>query len=207
MTSVVETQPSTARNALKASSRRNPGSGSAAPDARAGTLALSWGPMSTPPFTIRPILPTDDAAVAAIIRTVMPEFGANGPGFAIHDPEVDAMNAAYAAPRHRYFVVERNGRVEGGGGIAPLAGGDGMVCELRKMYFLPALRGQGAGAALMLWCLEAARMLGFRRCYLETLHGMDAAQKLYERNGFARIDGPMGATGHFGCNRFYLREL
>ena len=34
-----------------------------------------------------------------------------------------------------------------------------------------------------------------------------AAQKLYERTGFARIDGPMGATGHFGCNRFYLREL
>ena len=84
-------------------------------------------------FTIRPIAPGDDATMAAIIRSVMPEFGADGPGFAIHDPEVDAMSAAYAAPRHRYFVVERNGRVEGGGGIAPLAGGDGMVCELRKM--------------------------------------------------------------------------
>lgn len=163
--------------------------------------------MPTPPFSIRPILPTDDAAIAGIIRTVMPEFGANGPGFAIHDPEVDHMAAAYARPRCAYFVVEREGVVCGGGGVAPLDGGDPDVCELRKMYFLPALRGQGAGAALMLWCLEAARMLGFRRCYLETLHGMDAAQKLYERNGFARIDGPMGATGHFGCNRFYLREL
>ena len=45
-------------------------------------------------WTIRPVRPGDDAAVAAIIRTVMPEFGADGPGFAIHDPEVSAMSAA-----------------------------------------------------------------------------------------------------------------
>ena len=158
-------------------------------------------------FTIRPIAPGDDATMAAIIRSVMPEFGADGPGFAIHDPEVDAMSAAYAAPRHRYFVVERNGRVEGGGGIAPLAGGDGMVCELRKMYFLPTLRGIGAAAALMQVCLDFARGAGFRQCYLETLTGMDLAQALYERTGFRRIPQSLGNTGHFGCNRFYLLDL
>ena len=117
------------------------------------------------------------------------------------------MAAAYARPRCAYFVIERDGVVCGGGGVAPLEGADAAVCELRKMYFLPSLRGLGAGAALMAWCLEAARHLGFRQCYLETLRGMDAAQKLYERSGFARIEGPMGATGHFGCNRFYLRGL
>ena len=158
-------------------------------------------------FTIRPIEPRDDADVARIIRTVMPEFGAKGPGFAINDPEVDAMHAAYSRPYCSYFVVERDGVVCGGGGIAPLDGGEPDVCELRKMYFLPELRGLGAGAMLMTWCLQSARQAGFRRCYLETLTGMDAAQKLYERAGFQRIDGPMGSTGHFGCNRFYLREL
>jgi putative acetyltransferase len=161
----------------------------------------------TEPFTIRPIRPSDDPAVAAIIRTVMPEFGARGPGFAINDPEVDAMSASYARPRCSYFVVERGGVVMGGGGVAPLDGGDADVCELRKMYFLPALRGVGAGAAMMERCLDAARAHAFARCYLETLTGMDAAQKLYEKSGFERIPGPMGATGHFGCNRFYLRDL
>jgi putative acetyltransferase len=157
-------------------------------------------------FTIRTIEARDDTAVAAIIRAVMTEFGANGPGFAIHDAEVDGMFAAFSQADRAYFVVESENRVLGGGGIAPLTG-ETAVCELRKMYFLPELRGQGAGDALMRRCLEAARALGYSRCYLETLTGMDAAQKLYIRHGFTRIPHALGATGHFGCNRFYLRVL
>lgn len=157
--------------------------------------------------SIRPITPADDSAMAAIIRAVMPEFGASGDGFAINDPEVDWMSRAYSEPRHAYFVFERGGRVLGGAGIAPLAGGDAGTCELRKMYFLPEARGTGAGARMMARCLDAAREAGFARCYLETLCGMDAAMRLYERSGFHRIDGPMGATGHGGCNTFYLRGL
>lgn len=156
---------------------------------------------------IRAIEPRDDNAIAAIIRAVMPEFGAVGDGFAINDPEVDWMHRAYGAPRSAYFVVERDGIVEGGAGVAPLAGGDAQTCELRKMYFLPALRGRGAGAALMIRCLDAAREFGFKRCYLETLRGMDAAMRLYEHSGFRRIDAPLGSTGHGGCNTFYLRDL
>jgi putative acetyltransferase len=158
-------------------------------------------------FDIRRIEPRDDAALAAIIRTVMPEFGASGDGFAINDPEVDWMHRAYAQPRSAYFVVERDGEVQGGGGVAPLEGGDAETCELRKMYFLGGLRGLGAGSAVMARCLEAARGFGYKHCYLETLRGMDAAMRLYERTGFRRIDGPLGATGHGGCNTFYILDL
>ena len=158
-------------------------------------------------FLIRPIQAGDDAVMARIIRIVMPEFGAVGSGFAIADPEVDWMSRAYAEPRCAYFVVERDGDVLGGGGVAPLVGGDADVCELRKMYFLRAARGMGAGSAMMTRCLQAAREVGFKRCYLETLSGMDAAMRLYERAGFRRISGSMGATGHGGCNTFYLMDL
>ena len=159
------------------------------------------------PYRLRPIEARDDAAMACIIRTVMPEFGATGSGFAINDPEVDWMSQAYAAPCSAYFVIERDGAVIGGGGVAPLVGGDDGICELRKMYFLPEARGIGAGAAMMKQCLESAREFGFHQCYLETLSGMDAAMRLYERSGFRRIDAPLGATGHGGCNTFYLLEL
>ncbi|WP_313920608.1 GNAT family N-acetyltransferase [Tahibacter sp.] len=158
-------------------------------------------------YSIRTISPADNPAIAAIIRTVMPEFGASGPGFAIHDAEVDTMAQAYAIPGAAYFVVEQDRNVLGGGGVAALIGGDADTCELRKMYFLPALRGQGAGRALIERCIAAARELGYRRCYLETLRGMDAAQALYLKAGFQRIDGALGGTGHFSCDTFYLREL
>jgi putative acetyltransferase len=158
---------------------------------------------------IRPIRAEDDDAVAAIIRAVMPEFGASGAGFAIHDPEVGHMSRAYDRAGAAYFVVEDPAarRILGGGGVAPLDGGEPDVCELRKMYFLPEARGRGVGTAMLSTCLEAARRLGYRRCYLETLTGMDAAQKLYARAGFRRIEGAMGSTGHFGCNRFFLIDL
>lgn len=158
-------------------------------------------------YQLRPIRSEDDAAMADVIRTVMPEFGAIGTGFAIADPEVDWMSRAYAEPRHAYFVIEADGRVLGGCGVAPLIGGDTDTCELRKMYFLPEARGMGAGTEMMQRCLDAARAAGFKRCYLETLAGMDAAMRLYERSGFQRIAAPMGATGHSSCNAFYLLEF
>lgn len=159
------------------------------------------------PAVIRPIQPADDAVMARIIREVMPEFGACGEGFAITDPEVDHLSAAYAAPRHAYFVVEQDGQVMGGGGVGPLTGAAEDVCELRKMYFLPALRGQGVGERLLRQCLQSARELGFATCYLETLTGMKAAQRLYARVGFEKIPGPLGATGHFGCDTYYALKL
>ena len=158
-------------------------------------------------WSIRECQPADAAAIRDIIRRVMTDIGAVGPGYAIVDPEVEDMPAAYANPRAAYFVVEQDGQVLGGAGIAPLTGAEPSVCELRKMYFLDALRGKGAGRALLKHCLDTARERGFRQCYLETLPHLDAACHLYEQAGFQRIDAAMCNTGHFGCNRFYLIDL
>ncbi len=163
--------------------------------------------MSPEELVLRPIRPEDDAAVAAVIRQVMTEFGMNRPGFSIHDPEVDAMSAAYSKPQHAYFVVERAGKVVGAGGIAPLEGGEPGVCELKKMYFLPEVRGLGMGERMLRRCLDSAREAGFRTCYLETLKTMTQAQKLYQRLGFRPLCAPMGATGHFGCDNWYALDL
>jgi len=159
-------------------------------------------------LSFRPIQPEDDAAVAALIRRVMPEFGADGPGFAIHDPEVDHMSAAYSVPGAAYFVVvDAAGQVVGGAGIAALAGGEAGVCELRKMYFLPEARGQGMGEFLLRHCLGVAKDRGYRTCYLETLTGMDQAIRLYAKLGFKSLCAPLGRTGHGGCDHWFAREL
>ncbi|MCX6549083.1 MAG: GNAT family N-acetyltransferase [Holophagaceae bacterium] len=159
-------------------------------------------------LTLRPIRPEDDAAMASVIRAVMPEFGADGPGFAIHDPEVDHMSAAYSGPGAAYFVVvDSTGQVVGGAGVAPLEGGEPGVCELRKMYFLPEARGQGMGDALLRHCLAEARDRGHRTCYLETLSGMDRAIGLYRKLGFQALCAPLGRTGHGGCDQWFALEL
>src|SRR5258705_4838822 len=160
-----------------------------------------------PTLSFRPIRAADDAAVAAIIRTVMTEFNAAGSGFAINDAEVDAMTAAYSVPGAAYFVVEFDGRIVGGGGVAPLQGGEPGVCELRKMYFLEEIRGMRMGERLLRHCLETARGFGYRVCYLETLTDMDVAQRLYQKLGFRRLPAALGATGHSGCNRYYALDL
>jgi putative acetyltransferase len=168
---------------------------------------MTGRPSVSPEYQIRPIRQADNPAVARIIRQVMTEFGAVGCGFSINDAEVDAMFEAYPPPASAFFAVERDGVVLGCGGVAPLQGGDAGTCELRKMYFLPQLRGTGMGHRLLGIILAAARAAGYSLCYLETLEGMDQARKLYTGHGFAPVCHPLGSTGHTSCNRFMTLAL
>jgi len=156
---------------------------------------------------IRPAKKEDNPAIAEIIRHVMTEFGAVGGNYSISDPEVDAMYEAYPAPAATFYVLEKDGLVLGCGGMGPLAGGEPGVCELRKMYFLPELRGSGMGNILLGIILESARNSGYSRCYLETLEHMEQARVLYRKQGFHSMNKPMGNTGHSGCNSWMVKEL
>ncbi len=160
-------------------------------------------------FDIRPIRPEDNEQTARLIRTVMTEFGCVGEGYSILDPEVDDMFGTYDHDRAAFFVITRPGddTILGCGGIGPLSGGDAQTCELKKMYFYPELRGHGLGREMVTRCLEAARRIGYRRCYLETVARMEQANRLYQKMGFKKIDAPMGSTGHSSCEAWYLKEM
>ena len=89
-------------------------------------------PETALPHEFRPIQPGDDPAVAAIIRTVMPAFGAAGPGFAINDPEVDFMSRAYAGPRSEYRVVVDDAGLQS---YKPLRPQPKLQCVFEYVYF------------------------------------------------------------------------
>lgn len=156
---------------------------------------------------IRPIEPSDNPALAQVIRSVLTELGVPKIGTAFADPELDAMTSAYQKPRSIYYVVEENESILGGAGIAPLAGEAAHICELQKMYFLPQARGKGLGSQMMNTCLTFAREQEFSLCYLETLPQMKAAQTLYRKTGFGYINAPLGATGHTSCNVWLTKTL
>ena len=160
-----------------------------------------------PTLHLRPIEARDNAAMAAIIREVMTEYGAVGAGYSINDPEVDQMYEAYTQERSRFFILGSDERVLGGGGISPLAGGEAQVCELKKMYFLPEARGRGWGKRLVHQCLVAARELDYTQCYLETVERMQRANARYHQLGFRPLDQALGCTGHGSCNAWYLLDL
>ena len=163
--------------------------------------------MSNNNIVIREITTADDEQVAKVIRSVLIEFGVPKVGTAYADKALDCMTETYNNLTSAYFVIDFNGKIIGGAGIAQLANFEGKVCELQKMYFLPEARGKGLGKKMMDICLQKAKSFGFEHCYLETLPYMVDARKLYSKVGFVSLDKPMGDTGHYSCNLWMLKDL
>ena len=162
---------------------------------------------------IREIQQNDNDSIAKIIRAVFHELDAPKVGTAYADPVLDTLFEVYQRCRSVYYVVEQNGRVLGGCGIAPLEmqnpvqSETSKICELQKMYFAPEIRGTGYAEKIIKLCLEFATTQGFEICYLETLSFMKTAQKLYKRIGFENINGPMVNTGHNSCEVWMTKQL
>ncbi|RXG32859.1 GNAT family N-acetyltransferase [Leeuwenhoekiella marinoflava] len=156
---------------------------------------------------IRPVEKADNVKLAIVLRAVLVEMGVPKVGTAYEDKALDCMYETYAEANAQYFVVEQDGAILGGAGIATLANCDGPVCELQKMYVSSELRGQGVGKQLMDVCFEFASKSGFEQVYIETMPYMEAAQKLYKKSGFYYIDGPMGNTGHNACPVHMLKDF
>ncbi|MDV5171000.1 bifunctional helix-turn-helix transcriptional regulator/GNAT family N-acetyltransferase [Photobacterium rosenbergii] len=158
-------------------------------------------------YQLRLLTPLDNAAMAAVVRRVSAEHGLTADkGYGVADPTLDSLSEVYSEPRSAFWIVEKDNRILGGGGIAPLAGEEG-VCELQKMYFLPELRGKGFARRIAATALKYAREQGFKACYLETTASLQSAIKLYQSLGFVRIPHAMGQTGHDACEVRMLKTL
>lgn len=158
-------------------------------------------------LTIRRLEAPDVHAVLTVIRDCRREYGLETRVAALLEPSDNNLYETYRGRRCAYFVAVVGGEVVGGAGIARLRGGDGPTCELQRMYLRRASRGHGIGRALLIQCLQAARQLGYERCYAETISGMTTAIAFYERNGFQRLQAPLGATGHGHNDCWLLLQL
>lgn len=159
-------------------------------------------------MNIRLIKPSDNPALAQIIRNTLEEFGANHPGTVYYDSSTDSLYEVFRQPRSVYYVAESNdGKILGGGGIFPSEGLPDDTCELVKMYLLPEARGTGLGRTIIELCLQAARESGFKKIYLESMPELKQALHVYEKFGFAYLCSPLGNTGHFGCDLHMIKVL
>lgn len=157
---------------------------------------------------IRPIQPSDNAEIASIIRRSLEEFGANRPGTVYFDESTDHLFTLFQEkPGSAYFVAEKNAKILGGAGYYPTQGLPSETCELVKMYLKPEARGLGLGRQLIQYCLTEARKAGYASIYLETMPELKKAILVYEKFGFSYLDGPMGNSGHNGCDVWMKMEL
>ena len=159
-------------------------------------------------ITIRTIQPEDNAVLAKIVRDTLAEFGANKPGTVYYDPTTDHLFEVFNSTHDSiYFIAEKDGSMLGGAGIYPTEALPEATCELVKMYLKPEARGIGLGRTLIEKCLASAKELGYTQVYLESMPELKKALSVYEKFGFEYLKGPMGNSGHTGCDLWMLKKL
>jgi putative acetyltransferase len=163
--------------------------------------------MNNPNIFFRHIEEKDNKEIAEVIRTVFREFNIHRPGTVYFDPTTDNLFGLFRTAGSEYWIAEENGAIIGGCGVYPTPGLPAGCAELVKFYLSASQRGKGTGWKLMEKTFDSAREIGYSQLYLESLPELNKAISLYERAGFKFIEGPMGKSGHFGCNIWMLKDL
>ncbi|NKB65826.1 MAG: GNAT family N-acetyltransferase [Candidatus Latescibacteria bacterium] len=101
--------------------------------------------------------------------------------------ELSAFLAGYDQRRDSFWTAQLSGHVEGSIAI------DGLHAQeegahLRWFIVSDALRGKGVGNQLIETAVDFCRAQEYRRIYLWTFAGLDAARRLYEKAGFSLVE-------------------
>lgn len=143
---------------------------------------------------------SDASAVKALVFGVLAEYGLkpDPPGV---DSDLDDIEKNYISTGGYFELIEdAEGNLLGTVGLFPFEPG---VVELRKMYFLPLLRGRGVGKVALRRMIDLASDLGFRRMTLETASVLKEAIGLYESFGFRDMPGSHSDR----CDRAFFLDL
>jgi GNAT superfamily N-acetyltransferase len=97
------------------------------------------------------------------------------------DERADALLIAFVDGRVAGFIA-----VDG-------TAADGEGAHLRWFIVADALQGQGVGQRLLAGALGFCRERGYRRVFLWTFGGLDAARHIYEKSGFRLAEQRRGA--------------
>jgi GNAT superfamily N-acetyltransferase len=100
------------------------------------------------------------------------------------EKELAELPGEYAPPTGRLLLAVTN---DHGDGCVALRKVTDQICEMRRLYVRPTLRGKGAGRGLVLAVIDEAKKIGYRKMRLDTLASMSEAILLYRTLGFYDI--------------------
>jgi len=106
--------------------------------------------------------------------------------FQSFDQELSGLPGDYAPPDGRLLVAEYRGQLAGCVALHRL---ESEVCEMKRLYLRPQLRGRGVGRALAETVIAEARAIGYRKMRLDTVAPvMPNAVAMYRQLGFVEIE-------------------
>lgn len=158
-------------------------------------------------LTIRNVVKNDNKKLAIIIRNTFEEFNAPRTGTVYNDPTTDNLYKLFDSERAVLWVAEFDKKLVGCCGVYPTPGLEPGYAELVKFYLAPEARGKGIGRELMKKTIESAKLLGYKKLYLESFPHFATAVGMYKNAGFVSLDAPMGNSGHTSCNIWMIKEL
>ena len=156
---------------------------------------------------IRKIQPSDNAAIAKVIRDCFIEHNAPKEGTVYSDPTTDNLFEYFSMANAICWIAEVESKIVGACGIYPTEGLPYGYVELVKFYIQPSSRGLGVGKALMNQCIQSAKDFGFTSIYLESLPMFTTAINMYNKLGFESLQNAIGNSGHTSCNIWMTKKL
>jgi GNAT superfamily N-acetyltransferase len=121
-----------------------------------------------------------------------------------YGPGSEPGPAPTAADVAVFLVAYAEGAAAGCGALRQL---DETSAEIKRMYVVPAMRGQGVSVAVLRALESRAAELGWLTLKLETGPKQPEAIRFYERSGYSRIPNFGHYAGHEDslCFQRYLR--
>lgn len=152
-------------------------------------------------FNIKIASNADTEIIKNIVFSVLKEYGLE-PNQEGIDTDLDDIEASYIN-NNGYFglIFDPNGKALGTFGLYNL---DDDNCEIRKMYFLPKLRGKGWGKKIMKVLITKAIEKGYKNVVLETNSVLKEAISLYEKCGFEELND---YQLHSRCDKAYILKI
>jgi putative acetyltransferase len=149
------------------------------------------------------ILPGDlsDPRVIELLRIHLAQARAESPARSVHALDLTGLQG----PDISFWAAWEDDVLVGVGALRRLTDDHG---EVKSMHTAQALRGRGAGGAILRHIIAAARARGFSRLSLETgsMAYFEPARALYRRHGF-RESPPFGEYGIDPNSVFMTLEL
>jgi len=106
--------------------------------------------------------------------------------FQSFDQELAGLPGDYAPPDGRLLIAVYRGQPAGCVALHKL---EPEICEMKRLYLRPLLRGRGVGRAIAEAVIAEARAIGYRRMRLDTVEPvMPNAVAMYRRLGFVEIE-------------------